>query len=169
MEKTMVFDTNMTMGDFVRATEDIASHFFDENGNYVPHIGHMNAMRVFYNFCVKESEYDELIGTTVDDILDMKPIITDNDFLREFNTAIGLCEYFTYSFKLDFHNAYACAIDMVDTKKGSAEQMVHIVLSGLNAFMQQIGSYFNEENLDKLTTLAENDTFKQLLEAYINK
>ena len=50
--------TELNVIDYVSMVNAIVSEYFDEDGTYTPHIGKMNAMRLFYNNCVTDSKYD---------------------------------------------------------------------------------------------------------------
>ena len=49
---------NFEIVDFATMVDSIVAEYFDAEGNYTPHIGMLNAMRVFYNECVTESKFD---------------------------------------------------------------------------------------------------------------
>lgn len=49
MENTMVIKKDFSVIDYVSLVNGIADEFFDVNGEYQPHLGRLNVMRLFYN------------------------------------------------------------------------------------------------------------------------
>ena len=99
--KNMVIDVKLSIVDFVSTVNDIVLEYFDADGAYTPHIGLLNAMRVFYNECVKESKFDGDIPHNVADALEMEAIVADEQFIQCFNEALKTDEY-----SLTFATAY---------------------------------------------------------------
>lgn len=148
--KKMVVDTNLGIVDFIQVVNDIALEYFNVDGAYQPHIGMLNAMRIFYNICVKESQFDEEYGHDIFDALDMENIVKDKDFINEFtNATVPVCE------KLDFANAYIKALDIVENKKTSLNGAIEMIRNMIFEFMDSVDGIFKDENLEKITDIAE--------------
>ncbi|MCD7891640.1 MAG: hypothetical protein LUG26_07845 [Ruminococcus sp.] len=85
----MTVNTKLSLFDYLAMVENIASEFIDEkSGVYQPHIGQLNAMRLFYNFCVTESKFDDKYEHNIVDAEDMEEIVADEEFIEAFNNAI---------------------------------------------------------------------------------
>lgn len=148
--KKMIVDTNLGIVDFVQVVNDIALEYFNVDGVYQPHIGMLNAMRVFYNVCVKESQFDDEYEHDIFDALDMENIMKDKDFISEFNNAIVVsCA------KLDFANAYARALEIIEHKKKSFSTVVDTIRNLIFELMDYVDEIFKDENLDKIANIAE--------------
>ena len=134
------------MFEFIQLVEDIAEGYFD-GGVYQPHIGELNAMRIWYNSNHPDDE-------DVVDATEFAEIIKDEKVVSDYFAAIS-----ERSDKLDFVQAYDMAMDMVVTKKGSAITLLEGVISRLNTVLSQ-------ENIDKVTALADGiksgETVQQL-------
>lgn len=148
--KKMVVDTNLGIVDFLQVVNDIALEYFDVDGVYQPHIGMLNAMRVFYNICVKESQFDDEYGHDIFDAFDMENIMKDEDFILEFNRAINPSYV-----KLDFANAYIRALEIVENKKTSLGAAIDAIRNLIFRLMDYADGIFKDENLDKIADIAE--------------
>ena len=149
--KKMIVDTNLEIVDFMQVVNDIALEYFNVDGVYQPHIGMLNAMRVFYNVCVKESQFDDEYEHDIFDALDMENIIKDKYFIAEFNNAICVsCA------KLDFANAYTQALEIVENKKTSLGVAIDTIRNLIFKLMDYVDEVFKDENLDRIANIAEN-------------
>ena len=141
---------NFEIVDFATMVDSIVAEYFDAEGNYTPHIGMLNAMRVFYNECVTESKFD--IEHNIVEALEMETLVADDDFIEAFNKAI----YFDGTVKLNFANAYKNALDIVNTRKTSIGNAIDMFKSGLTKFVDKISPVLTEGNLAQLTKIAED-------------
>jgi hypothetical protein len=148
----MIIKTKDTLDitDYVVIVEAIVKEYFDESGAYTPHIGLLNAMRIFYNEVVTDTDIDvphNVVNTT-----EMETFVNDKDFIAAFNVAIrGSGEL-----KLDFANAYKDALDIVATKKNSFGTVIDNIQSVLVNFADKITPAFTGENVDKIAKIAED-------------
>lgn len=145
-----VIDTNLSMVDYVIIVENIASEYFDEDGEYVPHYGDINAMRLFYNLCVKQCDFDEKYPHNITDILNMEEIMRDETFVLEFNDAI--C---AYRKELNFGSAYLDAMNIVDYKKNSVSQIVTQIKSLLRPLINNINDIVSTGAIDEIKSIFE--------------
>lgn len=145
----MKFETGLSLVDYSVIVENIVDGYFDFDGIYQPHIGQMNAMRIFYNNCVKESVFDEKYPHTISDIMDMQEIVNDTDFIEAFNTAIQLG-----AMKFDFANAFDTALSIVDMKKSSVGHVVEIVKKALIDLASELNRVMTPENMESLKMIA---------------
>lgn len=147
MENTMVIKKDFSVVDYVSLVNAIVSEFFDADGEYVPHIGRMNAMRLFYNECVVESKFD--LPHDFEDALMMDVLVEDEEFIRAFNEAVkgdGMI-------RLDFSNAYAEALEIVNAKKDS---LTGVLKDAINGFMQKMSPILSGDAIAKFTEIADN-------------
>lgn len=145
----MVVDTRLSIVDFVSTVNAIALEYFDANGTYTPEIGLLNTMRVFYNQCIKQSKFDD-IGYNVVDALEMELIVSDEDFICAFNSALSSDRY-----TLDFANAYLEAMKIVENRKSSIGNVIETLKNALLNIIENINSSMEPDNIEKLMELAE--------------
>lgn len=162
----MVIKNNFNVVEYVSLVSGIASEFFGTDGEYVPHIGRLNAMRLFYNECVVESKFD--LPHDFDDALQMDVLVEDEEFINEFNKAIkgdGII-------RLDFANAYSEAMEIVRTNKDSFNNMVNAIKGVINKALEKIGSMVSDETVTKFKEIADrfsngNISAESVVDAYI--
>ena len=164
----MVIKSNLNIIDYVSLVNDLISDFFDsETGEYTPHIGKLNAMRLFYNEYVIESKFD--LPHDFTDALEMDVLINDEEFINQFNKAIkgdGII-------RLDFANAYADAMEAVNAKKNSFGNAVNIIRKAVEKVSESISSVVTDEGLEKLTKISDgvkagNLNLDSFIKAYSN-
>ena len=142
----MVVNTELDIIQYVNCVKDIAERYFNENGEYEPEIGILHTMCLFYNLCIKDSEFKADLGDTVSDIWDIRNIANNSEFVKEFNNAISNQN----EFKLNFNNAYMQAMDIVETKKNSASQIFDLIRILGTEFTESITSMFNGININEI-------------------
>lgn len=150
MENTMVIKKNLSVVDYVALVNGIVSEFFDADGDYVPHIGRLNAMRLFYNECVIESKFD--LSHDFQDALEMDILVEDEEFINTFNEAIkgdGMI-------RLDFANAYAEAMEIVNTNKDAFNNMVNTFEIMINSALEKMSPILSGDAIAKFTEIADN-------------
>lgn len=143
--KKMIVDTNLDIIEYSTCVEDIATKYFNDKGEYEPHIGILHAMCVFYNLCVKESKFHDTLGDTIYDVINIREVAKDPEFIREFNGAILKTNFFS----LNFNNAYKQALDIVETKKNPLDKVINYITAFGTEFFNSMNSY--------LDTLEVND------------
>lgn len=168
-EKKLVIDTNLGLVDYVQTVNDIVLEYFSIDGSYQPHIGILNTMRLFYNLCVKESSFDNEYGHDIIDAMEMVDIISDENFIKQFNDNLTNCEII----KLDFGNAYRDAMKIVDYKKSSLENAINMVQNSLTNFVTSLSETINDKDIKTITDIAEkissgNINSDTIVEAYGN-
>ena len=116
----MRYNEKLSFWDYSAVVEAIADGFFDKESNYIPHIGKINAMRIFYNYCV-EDDINE-IAHDVKDITKMLEIIENEAFIEAFNKAL-ICRGNDFNFA----NAFKDSLRIVDTKRQSWGRVISVV------------------------------------------
>lgn len=140
-------NTNLSIVEYVAMVEGIASAYFNQSGEYIPHIGRLNAMRLFYNNCVEDT-----IGNmphNVIDALQMESIVHDGEFIKAYERA--LCKN---GESFDFSNAYHDAIEIVHTRKSSLGEAIVAMKNAAGEIMNSISLMFTEENLKRIENVA---------------
>lgn len=132
---------------YTNIVNNIADEFFDEKGEYTPHIGKLYAMSVFYNECVVEDKNK----TKIDDILQVQSLLRDRKFVNAFNKTIKK----TSQIRLDFANAYRDALDIVNHRKSSFNNAVNIIKNAINDVVDKMNSAMSEDKLSKMAELAQ--------------
>lgn len=139
----------MNIVKYTAIVEAIADGYFDFDGTYQPHIGMMNAMRVFYNECVTESTFDEKYPHNITNILDMQDIVNDDDFIKAFNFCLK-----SENISFDFGNAYCDAMKIVDNRKGSLANMFEQIKNMIAGFSAELEHVLTPDNLKAVKDVA---------------
>lgn len=167
MENNMVIKNKFNVVEYVSLVNDIAEEFFDDEGDYIPHIGRLNIMRLFYNKCVVESKFD--LSHNFQDALQLDYLVGDEDFIKAFNEAVagdGM-------FRLDFANAYADAMSIVNERKSSVNNIIRKVEKGIAKITDKISPILSEDNITSLSQIAQDISngklsAESIVEAYAN-
>lgn len=159
MENKYKVNCNLSVLDYVSMANDIAECYFDDDGTYTPHIGRINAMRLFYNRCVIEGK-PEGIETIDSSIEDMDRIVSDKDFVEIFEES-----RYPNTEGLVFGNAYADALEIVDSKRNS-------LMDTVVKFADRLGALISEDNIENFSSIAKdiasgNINSKTIADAYI--
>ena len=150
-EKKMIVETRLSLVEFMAAVEAIADGYFDEAGNYTPHVGIINCMRLFYNLCVKDSEFEGEIPHDFQDAETVERLAASDAFIREFNRATLP----NGAFPFDFANACIYANDLVDDRRDPLRKVVNDVKQIVKAMAQAADEMLSEENMELLKTLSQ--------------
>lgn len=164
----MVIKKDFSVIDYVSLVNGIADEFFDVNGEYQPHLGRLNVMRLFYNECVTESKFD--LPHDFNDALMLEPLIQDEEFIAEFNKALKG----DGSVRLDFANAYAEAMEIVNVRKDSFGNAVDVIKGAISNIVDMINPVLGTDNIEKFKQIADSFTSGNLsadaiVEAFGNK
>lgn len=155
--KQMVVNTELEMFEYLQTVNDIALEYFNIDGKYQPHIGILNAMRIFFNLCVKESKYDEKYGHDIFDATDMEEIVADKDFIVAFN-----CALIPKDVDFTFGNAYRQALDIVEYKKTSLENTVNVIYKAVMNFVESFNSTVSGDTLNTIVDIANKMSNNQI-------
>lgn len=150
MNDNVKVHTDLGIVEYCAIVKSIADGYFDDEFEFVPHFGKLNAMRLFYNICVE----DDILGKPHDisDALEMEDLVKDYEFIKAFRQATEKDD----GLSLSFSNAYYDAIKIVNTKKGSLNRAVDVIKSVLNNIVNSMGSIFTEENMAKMQKMSED-------------
>ena len=154
MNSIFEVNTKLSILDYWTIVENIAKEFITEDdGTYQPHVGRLNAMRLFYNYCVKKSKFDEIYKHAITNASDMEELVSDSEFIEEFNKAISNISFIEYN----FGNAYNDALDIVNTNKTSIGRAVNIISAAANKIIDNLSSSLSEDKLQiVLAAIKEN-------------
>lgn len=151
-KKKFKIDTQMNIAQYIVRVDDIANGYFDSKSVYQPAIGDLNAMRVFYMDCVKDSPYEETLSHNEDDLSLFEELFADTDFISAFNSAI--CN--TTGKTLDFANVYNNAMDVVETKKNSTERVINFITAAVEEISAKVVPAMSEENINKILEISKD-------------
>lgn len=170
-DKVLIIDTKLTLIDYISLIDALVDGYFDVDGNYQPHIGMANAMRLFYNLCVKKSIFDNTIPHDFSDIILVEKLASCDEFILQFNNAISLgsicCIDFTFGY------AYNQAMEIVQVRNDPMYKMSNDINVFLNSLLSLISNVMTQENIDITRDLA-NDIksgkldFSKIMMAYAN-
>jgi len=153
----MTINTKLNLYDYIAVVEEIAFGFFSESDEYRPHYGRLNAMRVFYNLCVKESSHDETVPHDFVDLSMLETIVDDDEFIVEYRKAIVFDEY-----DLSFGSAYADAIRIVHEKNRSNGTILGKILK----YLQGISNDMSSVDINEVAKAINGANVDKLIEAY---
>lgn len=153
MEKAiMEIKKKLELAEYISLVDSLAKEFFDDENNYSPHWGELNAVREFYNRCVKE----DIAGLSHDisDASLIAGLLENKDFIRAFERCKD--DYLEYgcTSRLTFGNAYATAKDIVNVKVQSFNYAVESLKIAANNFLKGIIDSLSPENIDKIEKIA---------------
>ena len=136
--------------EFIILVNSISAEYFNEHDEYTPHIGMLNAMRLFWNEYVEES--DSELQHDIVEAEDLKPLVENEDFINAYNKAIS----YAGENKLDFANAYYNAMLIVENKKGSIDRLLDSVKSMIVDLFNKVAPMFTDENLDRIEKIGKD-------------
>ena len=146
--------------DYSILVEQIAEGYFDD-GKYVPHLGRINTIMLFHSHCVDDGKIVDKEDFEIQ-TEDMDIILSNAEFIEEYNKCLqsGTCE-------LCFSNAYMDAMEIVNTRKGSAWNSVEFIMDAVESLSEKVLPALSEENLDRLSnivgSISNKDAFMRLL------
>ena len=111
------------MKEYIEIAEEIADGFFNEDGDYTPHIGRLLVYEVFFKHCVIEHAYT-LPEDGDNDFSKFDAVFHDEQFLNAYNDA------FTGDFQtncLSFACAYRDAMEIVEDRKSSMKRIASFI------------------------------------------
>jgi len=149
-ELKIEYKDQFSVAEYYALVNEIVDGFFGDDGEFTPHIGDMVAMLAFFNDCVINKK-DIIDAEKVEDVLDADELFLNEDFILAFNEAI----YFDGDIKYDFANAYKNAMEIVTYRNTSVPRAFNNLLAGLNKIVESVTSVMSEENVEKITNLAE--------------
>lgn len=134
----MKFENKLSVNDYLETVETIANGFFNDNGEYVPHIGRIVAVTVYCDMCMKESVFSDVENP------DMDVIFSNEEIMDAYSSALDEALTVEYDQEcLTFGNAYYDALKIVDYRKSSMVQAVGLITGLINEVM-------SPDNLSKL-------------------
>lgn len=146
----MKINKELELMQYMMVVEEISNNFFDNEANeYLPYIGELNAMRVFFNNCVVIENEEYVYPMETHD--DMVEIVKDGYFLEAYNAAIKDNGFR----KLDFANAYKDAKDIVEYRKGSIQSLTRSIESIFMNFMNEFKGSFTDDKLAQIGNIVE--------------
>lgn len=155
MNTSFKVNTAFSALDYVVLVDQIAAQHFD-NGEYAPHLGLLNTMKLFYDNCVTECPLDAEIAAVDADAKNLAivtALASNSDFIEAFNAALV-----TDCRKFDFANAYADAMKIVDNQKSSMWTLLNIAQNAMNGLVAKIAPALTPENLTAMQKIAKGIT-----------
>lgn len=147
----LIINTKLSLVEYISLIDMLVDEYFDIEGNYQPHIGMANAMRLFYNLCVKQSKFDETIPHDFSDITLVDKLASYEPFISEFNSALN-CGCFDFSFGCAYNNA----IEIVQQKINPLNKISDQVSKFLNSLLLLVSEVMTSENIAITRDLAND-------------
>lgn len=152
MGKAFEVNTKLDFLTYVKVVNDIVAEFFNDEGEYCPHIGRAYVMQLFYKLCVISEELNEKIEN-IDDVNAVNILASHRDFLNAFNYRLSPSGY-----GFDFANAYNDAMEIVEDRKNSISRITKVLENAVSNVMEQIEPAMKEDVLAAIMTISQNMT-----------
>lgn len=159
----MKINTEFNIIDYMMLVNEMVEEYFSSDGEYTPHLGELNAMRLFYNKCVTDYELEDEIPRPIDDTLDLEKVVADEQFIANYNKAIKPC----ISRKLDFSNAYKDAHDIVQYRLSTAATIASSIENSIKEGLSLITEMLSDDTLKSFENIAKEIANGQLTEEAI--
>jgi len=129
----------------------IAEGYFDD-GEYTPHFGILNVMRLFFNECVEKVGNKKAVKS--ESLDDIERFVNDPDFIAEFNKVIF---YDDDKFIIDmtFEYAYQTAMGIVAQRTTSWGELTNILIDVIKKVAAYAKDLASEENIQLLQELSK--------------
>lgn len=138
----MTVNTKLDYQNYLTCVEALTDSFFDEDGNYAPHIGRIMSVSLFLDFCVEDSG----VNMEEDNMIDQ--IFGNEEILMEFENEVQACMEFGKP-ALRFGNAFMDAMAIVEQKKNS-------LVNTLTVFANQLKQVMTPENIARLQEVSKD-------------
>lgn len=144
----MTINRKLSVIDYALVVENIVHGYFGVNGEYQPHIGRVNAMRLFWNHCVTLTKYDKEIGHNVSNPIQLNDVFTDKEFIAAYYDEPWDEEGLT------FDNAYNDAHLIIKDKLQSVNRIFDRASNLIENFMDRASESFDPELLNAIKSIA---------------
>lgn len=138
----MTVNTKLDYQNYLTCVEALTDSFFDEDGNYAPHIGRIMSVSLFLDFCVEDS------GVNMEEDNMINQIFGNEEILMAFENEVQECMEFGKP-ALRFGNAFMDAMAIVEQKKNS-------LVNTLTVFANQLKQVMTPENIARLQEVSKN-------------
>lgn len=155
--------------EYCAAVNEIVGYFFDEDGNYEPQFGRINAVEVFFNYFVNGDSIKQYFAG-IDGDIEIDDIMNSDDCLELFNSELRKGE----DYKLNFCNAYRDAMEIVNQKKQGWENAARVIVRSVNEILDRISGELTEDKIKKFKEIVSeirevNVTPEQIINAVTKK
>lgn len=138
----MTVNTKLDYQNYLTCVEALTESFFDEDGNYAPHIGRIMSVSLFLDFCVEDSG----INMEEDNMIDQ--IFGNEEILMAFENEVQACMELGKP-ALRFGNAFMDAMAIVEQKKNS-------LVNTLTVLANQLKQVMTPENIARLQEVSKD-------------
>lgn len=145
MKNKLVVDTKLSLIDYFNIVDELVLEYFDLEGNYQPHMGYTNAIRIFYNNCVSDSNLEGVVSHNFTNITDVDTIANDSGIMSAFEEAL-----FEQKAGFTFANAFNAALDIVEYKKSSVANIADRIEALFGDIAEKLKGVISREDLDKI-------------------
>lgn len=171
----MKFNNKLKLADYIRLVDEIVEGYFNsETGEYLPHIGEIHTMYLYFKNCAIAEDGDEITPENIDtdgdtDFEKLEKIADDADFLTAFEDAL-FCQHDEY---FGFSNAYCHAMKIVESRVENGGLLVQRIINGMTNIADMLSGTFTEENIQTIAQ-AMNDikegklSAESIADAYAN-
>lgn len=144
--ENITVNTKLNAYEFIAVAEEIADGYFDETGRYQPHIGLLNAMRIFNNVCIKDKSGKQVGAATLEDV---NAIVADKTFLDAFDVAYYSDDPLTFGY------AVKAAKEIVGDRLSSVDRISTAIQNAISAAITTIQSSIKPEDIDEVINVSK--------------
>ena len=138
----MTVNTKLDYQNYLTCVEALTESFFDEDGNYAPHIGRIMSVSLFLDFCVEDS------GINMEEDNMIVQIFGNEEILMAFENEVQACME-SGKPALRFGNAFMDAMAIVEQKK-------NFLVNTLTVFANQLKQVMTPENIARLQEVSKD-------------
>ena len=149
-EKLIFVKDNVGIVEYTAAIQEIVKKFFDEDSNYTPHFGRINAVGVFFNYFVDADSLDAFFPDK--DEIDFDFLLNNGYCMNLYNDALND----NGGFRLDFANAYKDAMEIVKTRISTIAGAIEQFREGIMTIIDKISPFFSEDTINKLSKISDD-------------
>lgn len=149
--KEIRVNNNLNIVTFIELVNGLVAGYFDDDGNYQPHFGLINDIRLFYNLCVSGTDEENELPEIISELSDIEKIMNDDFFIETFNKVKNQNDIE----RLNFSTAYKKAQDIIGAKKGSSQRFFDLLRKNVSEIKKSIVPLLTSENLEIANNLIE--------------
>ena len=153
MSENFKINTKLSVEKYIEVVENLIDGYFGINGEYIPHMGKINAIRIFYNYCVEETTLD-LPEKIVDELECIDKLVSNEEFMTAYNGELNQ----VYGRNLDFGNAIFDAEESVRIKARSNNDAFTNLINSISRLTENMGNTLTPETAKALIKISNDIT-----------
>ena len=155
----MKFNNKLKLSQYIKLVDEIVEGYFEQTtGEYVPHIGEIHMVYLYFKNCVIAEDGDEVTPENIDidgdvNFAKLEAVLNDPTFMYaiENNVFCGMPDEY-----LDFGNAYHNAIAIITARVENGGLAVQRIVNGITNIAEMFSGTFTEENIQVIAQAVED-------------